>query len=579
MIHEDVKPSAWHVAPDGGGEACAVCGCPLKYLGRRGTTQHRPADPAAPDERGWFTRSRSASFWNVKQVGVAKSPAPKQPKPRPAAKVVVTPSPRDKEKAAKLEALARERGQQLRDTARELKEQAAKVKRLETEVVAAKQVRAHVPTGRISNLMGKAAYLIAHGRTVKEAADALGVRYAHVCDWQNRWRDTWKALQDRAAEGLVESIRAMAGTAAVLDDPDAHCMRAAFVDDWAKRRGIDLFPISKGKRTLCQFFEAWYLPQCLFDGRESTKGLYRQVLNKWRFITGDPPVKKITPELLALFRDARLKMRGIKRHLPVSPNTVRTDLRVLQTLLDKLGPPGRRNRDALGVLERVPWVRPPCEEYHLPRTIELQQLSGCLLASVAMDVPRTPGVKPPAWWRALLTVAWNTGLRRGSLLSMRFSDVDWKNARAVLPGSRMKSRRPIVVHLNAPAMEALRSIRTDRELVFPWPHHRRYFCTALHRLQTAAGIPTKEHFGLHTIRKTVATLLWEINPGAAQFALGHTTNAITKKHYVDGGKLVARALDQLPQPEPMWPRPPIIGSNGNGNCPVGGAPQETIALG
>ena len=54
---------------------------------------------------------------------------------------------------------------------------------------------------------------------------------------------------------------------------------------------------------------------------------------------------------------------------------------------------------------------------------------------------------------------------------------------------------------------------------------------------------------MHAIRKTVATMLYEVSPGAAQFALGHTTDDVTRKHYVDGGGLVARALDQLPQPE------------------------------
>jgi integrase len=141
---------------------------------------------------------------------------------------------------------------------------------------------------------------------------------------------------------------------------------------------------------------------------------------------------------------------------------------------------------------------------------------------------------------------------------MRVDEIDWRQNRLVLAAERMKSRRPMVVYLNAPAMAALRSIRTDRELVFPWPHARRDFYKYLHRLEDSAGIPEAEQFGMHTIRKTVATLLYEVNPGAAQFALGHTTNDVTRQHYVDGGPMVARALDQLPQPEafPTGQEPP-----------------------
>ncbi|GAG14259.1 unnamed protein product, partial [marine sediment metagenome] len=175
-------------------------------------------------------------------------------------------------------------------------------------------------------------------------------------------------------------------------------------------------------------------------------------------------------------------------------------------------------------------------------------------ASVAMEVPKIPGVKPPAWWRALLLVAFNTTLRIGTLFSMRMEDIDWQQNRLVLPAERMKSQRPQIVYLNRAAITVLRSIRTNRELVFPWPQsNRRDFYTYLHRLETAAGIPKKDQFAMHVIRKTTASLIYGISPAAAQFALGHTTNDVTRKHYVDGGDLVARALDQLPQPSDVMP--------------------------
>ncbi len=225
-------------------------------------------------------------------------------------------------------------------------------------------------------------------------------------------------------------------------------------------------------------------------------------------------------------------------------------------MLDKLGPPGRGNRDALGVLDRVPWVQRPRLEEKIPKTVATELIADCLKAAVAMNWPIIPGIRPPAWWRALLIVVWNTALRRSTLFSMRLEDVDWEKSRLVLPAARMKSRRPMIVHLNSHAIAALRSIYTEvryRTLVFPMaadesPRTARHFHEAFHRLQDEAGIPKKHHFGLHSIRRTVATALYEVSPGAAQFALGHTTADVTRKHYVDGGGLVARALDALPQP-------------------------------
>ena len=247
-------------------------------------------------------------------------------------------------------------------------------------------------------------------------------------------------------------------------------------------------------------------------------------------------------------------MRGNKPHMRASPNSVRAHLRVVQLLLDKLGPPGRRNRDGLGILDIVPWALPPRQVQRIPRTVKLAYLSDCYLAAVGMDRPKFPGVRPPAFWRALLTVAWNTGLRRGTLFSMRSDEIDWTGCRLMLPAERMKSRRPMVVHLNPAALAALRSIRADRELVFQPPSpawSKSQFYKLFHKLQDLAAIPKKDHFGLHDIRRTAATALWEINPGAAQFALSHTSSDVTRKHYVDGGPLVARALDALPQPQAL----------------------------
>ena len=84
--------------------------------------------------------------------------------------------------------------------------------------------------------------------------------------------------------------------------------------------------------------------------------------------------------------------------------------------------------------------------------------------------------------------------------------------------------------------------------MFPWPFPRKNFYVCFHKLQKSAGIPREEHFGLHAIRKTLGTALWESSPQAAQFALGHSSDRVTQDYYVAGGGLVARALDALPQP-------------------------------
>ena len=127
--------------------------------------------------------------------------------------------------------------------------------------------------------------------------------------------------------------------------------------------------------------------------------------------------------------------------------------------------------------------------------------------------------------------------------------IDWHNHRIIIPPRSMKARRFHVVHLNETAHRHLLAIRTDRELVFPWPHHSKTFNTMLHRLESAAGIARKDHFGLINIRKNLATRLWASSPAAASFALGHGSQGVTLRHYVASEGLVAEALDELEQPE------------------------------
>ena len=546
----NILPTEWHRKPEGFRIAC----CPVcAFPGRTG--EHRAVTPEENMAARWLTRRKGPAGWKL--TPVFESDFKEHVKPKAAKQP--TPSLGDlqikfQSKLSKAECLAKDRGEQLRSVTRERKaSQSQESKQRQPR----QYTTANAPADDVAEKMGKAAYLFTCGKTTAEVAEEIGITPAAIHYYRTRWKDTWQTLLDKAAANLMRAVRAMADTDKILDDPDQYLRMAHRADRLAAKKGVELFPAADGELTLCKFYTEWYLPNRLGDGREKTKEAYRNALQHWRLLTGDPPVKQITTETIARFRDALLKKRGLSRRRRMSANSARTYMRHIQVLLDKLGQPGPRNRDAVGVLDRVPWAKPPREVEHIPKTVTIERMSACIQATAIMEVPVVPGIKPPAWWRALFIVAWNTGLRAGTLFSMRMDEIEWAKCRMVLPAERLKSRRPMIVHLNAAAMAAMRSIRTDRELVFPWkdPVTRWTFYRHLHRLETVAGIPEADQFGLHAIRRTVATALYEISPGAAQFALGHTTNDVTRKHYVDGGGLVARALDQLPQPDEFAPKP------------------------
>jgi len=482
----------FHEKPEGfQGQPCPICGAPK---GIRGS--HRSVGPDEQISAGWVHRWKTQRGWRQRLIGKRKSPS-RPPCVRPH----------------------------------------------------------HVgPMRKTVERLYLAADLIVRGVQVHQAAKRMGMAVEAFQSLKTDHPELWREAEKTALanmdnlKNILANVRAMAGTQAVLDDPDTYLAQAEAAEKWARLFGRRLFEPS-GEMGLSEFFEQYYRPTCFSNVSDGTVRLYRTVLKLWRFITGDPPIEAITIETLALFRDAMARRRGTKPHLPMSPITVSAYLQRIQTLLDKAGPAGPRNRDAAGILAKVPWVRPPQQPEIVPEIVDPETLRMAYVGAVAMDVPKIPGIKAPAWWQALLSLAANTGLRRGTLFALRWEWVDLKARKIIVPPNAMKNRRGKVVPLNDDCITHLQRIRgVGRDLVFGFPNCRRHFDTLFHKLQRAAGIPRAKHFGLQHLRRTLATVLWEQAPAVAVLALGHAASAVTMKHYVNSGTMLATAVDGLRQP-------------------------------
>ncbi len=364
-----------------------------------------------------------------------------------------------------------------------------------------------------------------------------------VATWKNHWPEHWEMACHSAEAQLVKMVKAQIGTPAILGDVDGYLERAQAAEQFAS-----IVP-EPTEPTLCTFFESYVLPTCFYEDKPRTVEHYRNALKLWRLITGDPPIKEITSQTLGFYRDALSKRRGKLPFTKAATNTVAGRLKAVQTVLDKAGPPARRNRDASGLIACPPWIRPPRLESKLPITVSPEYLKLVYDATAGMDWPDVPGIKAPTWWKSLLEIVYNTALRRRTLFELRMDEIDWPKNCLRLKGERFKSGRPMIVHLNPAAMEALRRIRTPRrELVFPTNATAKRFYYHFHYLQYTAGIPEKEHFGLHVIRKTAATVLAATSPKTAQLALGHASLSTTLDSYIDPTGIIGATLDAMPQP-------------------------------
>ncbi len=497
----DTKPTDWHKRPRDTQGPCPICGLPAEHSGEH----RRVVDPAAKFPR-FVKRRKSGDGWKLRTIDLTPLPIPEPP-----------PSP------------PRTKGPKRRPVKRPRLPSGPK-EQTRQRILAAVKMR------------------VLQGKSNLEIAEALGIDSGTLAWYRATYSVFWQSAEEALGDQVVAIVRAQAGTDDVLKDVDLYLHRATVAEKWTASRGESLFP-EYDQPTLTSFYRTFYLPVCLPDAAESTKKQYDVVLKRWRLITGDPPLAKITTELLAKFRDVLSRSRGLRTCKRASPHTVATKLRQVQTLLDKAGPPERRNRDAAGIIPKVPWIRPPRTEPRPVRVVEPGVLDACYLAAVGMELPRIDAMKPAKWWRALIVLSFNTGLRRSTIFRLRWEWLLWTERVFRIPGDSMKSRRLHVAPLNQTVLDHLRGIHSDdRELVLPWPNNMRHFDRHWHRLLDLAGIRREDHFGLHTLRKTLATTLWESSPQAAQLALSHADSAVTQLHYVQGTRIVAAAIDALAQP-------------------------------
>ncbi len=142
---------------------------------------------------------------------------------------------------------------------------------------------------------------------------------------------------------------------------------------------------------------------------------------------------------------------------------------------------------------------------------------------------------------AFVLAAYDSALRLGDVLSIRFDQVD-----AEFTIVQQKTGDLHKVFLQPQTIVAVTSIRLPvRQLVFEWKHSRQTFYTRFNRIIKDAGVrPGTSKF----IRRSSASYIERDNPGMAMRHLGHRTPGLAERNYID--PTIVRT---------ERPRPPAIG--------------------
>ncbi|RDI62007.1 tyrosine-type recombinase/integrase [Microvirga subterranea] len=219
-----------------------------------------------------------------------------------------------------------------------------------------------------------------------------------------------------------------------------------------------------------------------------------RIRNLLRHGLAETGMDKLTPAAVAQYRDDRLKL--------VQPGTVRRELAIIQHCLEV----ARREWGVPITANPVQQIAIP--DAQRPRERRLEDDEDNRLASAAAG---------SAWYlRPLISLAIETGMRRGELLSVRWKDVDM--TAPTIRILKTKNGHPRTIPLTPKAVEILDSLERNDELVFPvTPNAVRL---AWERLRKRAGL---ENLRLHDLRHEAVSRFFEYGLTVPEVALisGH----------------------------------------------------------
>nr|WP_315251310.1 site-specific integrase [uncultured Duganella sp.] len=229
-------------------------------------------------------------------------------------------------------------------------------------------------------------------------------------------------------------------------------------------------------------------------------------------------MEKLTPTVIANYRDERLKT--------VSAGTIIRELSILSSAISHA-----RKEWGLPTENPCALVRKPATPQGRTRLLTAEE-EASLIAELQPVRRRSP------WMVPLVTLALETAMRRGELLSMRWEHVNLKAQTAFLPMTKNGTAR--IVPLSKRAVSVLQSIPTkDTGPVFPLSYMvvNNCFVAACKR----AGI-VNLHF--HDLRHTATSRLAEKLPNVIELAAvtGHQTIQMLKRYYHPKAEVLAQKL-------------------------------------
>ena len=260
-----------------------------------------------------------------------------------------------------------------------------------------------------------------------------------------------------------------------------------------------------------------------------TREIMQCALNHFVRIVRPVKMKAITSRTIAEFvavRRTEPSRPKAPSQQPVSPATVNRDLRCIRVAL--------RKAVRWGFMAKSPEIEFLKEPGKLPTYMAPEHFAKLYGACESARWPESQPYATADWWRGLLVSAYMTGWRIGSLLALRWADVDLEAATAVSRADDNKGNRDQLVSLHPLMVDHIRRLKTFSTMVFPWNHGRRDLYKEFHAIQAEAGIKrtgAKPFYGFHDLRRAFATMNADkLTPDALQALMQHKDYQTTQRY-------------------------------------------------
>jgi integrase len=226
----------------------------------------------------------------------------------------------------------------------------------------------------------------------------------------------------------------------------------------------------------------------------------------------------LTPKIIAAYRDERLTQ--------VMPGTVIRELAYLSSIINHA-----RREWGIHIANPVESVRRPPAPQGRNRVLSADE-EVQLLAALVPAGRRNPLLRPAT------ILSLETAMRRGELLQLRWTNINFLDQTAYLPMTKNGTAR--VVPLSKKAIQLLRELPRDiDERVFPIKAE-----TVHAAFRKACNRARITDFRWHDLRHTAITRLAEKLPNLIELAAvsGHQSLAMLKKYYHPSASDLARKL-------------------------------------